>query len=519
MKEGLIMKNNSIALVGGQCVTMDGQNPRCEAILVEKGRIALTGGSEAVAKLAGQKGIPVVELDGRCAVPGLHDCHVHVMGTGMGESGVDLFDAGSIDGVLAALKRRAEEQPDGWIVGSRLDESRLSEKRPPTAAEIDAVIPDRGVYLVDRGLHYTQLNTQAYEAIGFNGNEPGVVKDGDGRPTGRVHGLANARAKNYYNDAMTDGQREQAIRHVAAEAVAKGVTTIHAMEGGALFCDADIPVFGKIHDTLPLDILVYWDTMDLDAIRKAGYPAMGTDILLDGSIGSRTAAFDEPYADDPTTCGLLYFDQEVVFDVVDRAIAMGMQTGFHSIGQRGIRQSLDALEAALKRHPRADHRYRVEHFGFPDESDIHRAKALGAIISTQPAFSYTRGGPGSVYNTRTGDDRERRAYNLRRWADEGLILCGGSDSSVTPIDPVLGIHAAVNPPYPENALTPAEALAMFTINGAYAAFEEGDKGSLTPGKLGDITVLSANPLTVDPAAIKDIAVEMTIVRGNVEYKK
>ena len=109
--------------------------------------------------------------------------------------------------------------------------------------------------------------------------------------------------------------------------------------------------------------------------------------------------------------------------------------------------------------------------------------------------------------------------DLRRWADEGLILCGGSDSSVTPIDPVLGIHAAVNPPYPENALTPAEALAMFTINGAYAAFEEGDKGSLTPGKLGDITVLSANPLTVDPAAIKDIAVEMTIVRGNVEYKK
>lgn len=417
------------------------------------------------------------------------------------------------------MAERAKTQKEGWLSGVRLDESRLEEKRSPTAAEIDAVIPDRMVFLADRGLHYTQLNSAAYKAIGFSGSEPGIVVDDKGCPTGRVHGEANAKAKAFYNDAVEDSQRAEAIRLVADRAVAKGVTTIHAMEGGALFSDADVPVFADIHDSLPLDIIVYWDTFDLEAIAKSGYPAMGTDILLDGSIGSRTAAFDAPYSDDPTTCGLLYYDDEFIFETVDKAISMGLQTGFHSIGQRGIRQSLDALEASLKKHPRKDHRYRIEHFGFPDEQDIVRAKKLGAIISTQPAFSYTRGGPGSVYNLRTGDEREQNAYNLRRWADEGLILCGGSDSSVTPIDPILGIHAAVNPPYPKNALTPIEALSMFTINGAFAAFEEKVKGSLSPGKYGDITVLSEDPLEVAPDTIKDIQVEMTIVRGTVVYQQ
>ncbi|MEG1431791.1 amidohydrolase [Eubacterium sp.] len=512
------MKKGSIALVGGKIITMEPHNPEASAILVEEGIITLLGDDQTITTQAAEKGIEQVDLAGRCAVPGLHDCHVHVMGTGIGATGVDLYDAGNIRGVLDLILQAAQDQPHGWIYGTRLDESRLEEKRAPTATEIDTVMPNRGVFLVDRGLHYTQLNTKAFQAIGFQ-DEDGILWDVSGRPTGRVHGEANGVAKTYYNDKMSDEQRIAAIQYVSNLAVSKGVTTIHAMEGGTLFSDADIPVFNQLQGELPLDILMYWDTSDLSIIEEAGYPRMGTDILLDGSIGSRTAAFDTPYADDPNTCGILYFKQEDVNHLVESAFSKGLQSGFHAIGPCGIRMALDALEYALEKNPVADHRYRIEHFGFPDDRDILRAKRLGAIISTQPSFSYLRGGPGSVYNLRTGDEREEQAYSLRRYTDAGLMLCGGSDSSVTPIDPILGIHAAVNPPYAQNALTPQEALAMFTTNAAYAAFEEDCKGSLKPGKLGDITILSDDPLSVLPQSIGDIQVEATIVRGTVVYHK
>ncbi|WKY44092.1 amidohydrolase [Eubacteriaceae bacterium ES2] len=512
MKKGL-------ALINGKGITMEKEHPLCEGILICDGVIKQVGTTSEIRKAAVNENASVIDLHGQTFVPGLHDCHVHMMSTGLSAIGINLFDCYSVAAVLEKLSAEKSNDPNEWIFGYGLDESRLSEKRPPTADELDSVFKKRPVYLLDRGLHYTQVNTAAMQIMQISGDKEGLSPNKANQLNGRLHGQANSHARKYFFDKLSTKQREDAIRHTARMASQLGITTIHAMEGGDLASDEDIPVFLNIIDDLPLHVVLHWCTSQVEKAVNKGLKIVGTDILLDGSIGSRTAAFDEPYADDENSAGLLYFSDEWVTDYILKAHQSGLQTGFHAIGQRGIRQLLNCLEAALKRYPITNHRFRIEHFGFPDAADIQRAKELGAVISTQPAFTYLRGGPGSVYEDRVGPARNRRAYPLRSLLAAGLIVSGGSDSNVTPINPMLGIHAAVNPPYPENAISPDQALRLFTIDGAYTAKEEKIRGSFLPGKAGDITVLSDCPLTVATDKIKDIEVEMAISNGNITYQK
>lgn len=508
-----------LALINGIGITMDEDHPVCQGIYLKNGFIEKIGTSEAIKKLAEFEQAAIIDLNGQTFLPGLHDCHVHMMSTGLAAIGINLYDCQSIVAVLEKLVADKSANEQEWIFGYGLDESRLLEKRPPTASELDQVFRDRPVYLVDRGLHYTQVNTIAMELMGFLENEEGLGRDQAGKRNGRLHSHANSHARKYFFDKLTWEQREAAIRHTAKMAVAMGVTTIHAMEGGDLSSDSDIPVFLEIIDSLPLHVVLHWCSTAVPEVVAKGLKIIGTDILLDGSIGSRTAAFKEPYADDPEALGELYYADEWITHYIETAHRAGLQTGFHAIGQRAITQVLNCLERALNKYPVDDHRFRIEHFGFPDDRDIKRAAALGAVISTQPAFTYLRGGPDSVYEERVGAERNHRAYPIREFIDAGIVVSGGSDSNVTPINPVLGIHAAVNPPYSQNAITPGEALRLFTIDGAFTAKEEHIRGSLSPGNAGDITVLEQNPLAVAPETIKDIGVVMTIYQGKIVYKK
>ena len=514
------MLSDTIALINGTVLTLEKQNPESDAVLVENGVITALGGSGDIRARCKQLGGKVIELGRKVAVPGLHDCHVHMMGTGLNALGIDMYDCASVQDVLDKVASAEREYAETrWIFGKRLDESRLKEKRPPTAGELDTVSPRHPVYIVDRGWHYTLVNTKAFELFGLSNDLPGVRKDASGKVNGRLHEEANAKAKMAFFERQDDAQREAAFRYTAQSAAIKGVTTLHAQEGGSLFSDTDVPILRNIIDTLPVRVVLYWATEDHGKILSAGLKHWGGDIVLDGSIGSRTAAFSQPYSDDASTSGTLYFDNPTVRRFIETALENHLQIAFHAIGGLAITQALDCLETALHSCPVKDHRTRIEHFGFPVLEEVERAARLGAVISTQPSFTYLRGGPGSVYSLRLGEERERSGYPLRRFLDAGIVVGGGSDSDVTPIDPVLGMHAAVNPPYPENAVTPAEALAMFTIEAAKTAFEENSKGSLKIGKLGDITVLSQNPLEVSSTNIRDIEVMMTIRGGNVIYSK
>ena len=506
----------TLALVNGKIITMEPVNPQSDAVLIEDGVIVAVGGSGEIARRCQRLGGEVVELGDKVVVPGLHDCHVHMMGTGLNALGIDMYDCASIQDVLDKVQEADRTYPETkWVFGKRLDESRLKEGRPPTAAELDAVSPKHPVYIIDRGWHYTLVNTRAFEMFGLTADTPGVRADSEGRPNGRLHDEANATAKMAFFERQDAAQREAAFRYTAGAAAKKGVTTLHAQEGGALFADSDIPILTGITDALPVRVVLYWATEDHEKVLAAGLRQWGGDILLDGSIGSRTAAFPDPYADDPSTSGYLLYEDEKVRGFILTALKNGLQVAFHAIGQLAVKQALDGLEAALRICPVQDHRIRIEHFGFPTRADVERAARLGAVISTQPSFTFLRGGPGTVYNQRLGDARERAGYPLRRFLDAGITVGGGSDSDVTPIDPLLGMHAAVNPPYPENAVTPREALAMFTIEATKTAFEEKVKGSIKPGKYGDVTVLSKDPTAVAPDEIREIKAVMTIKGGEI----
>lgn len=512
--------SNTIALVNGRILTMEPDNPESDAILVENGVVAALGGSREIEEHCRKLGGTVVELGQNAAVPGLHDCHVHMMGTGLNALGIDMFDCASVDDVLDKVAEADRMYPeDKWVFGKRLDESRLKEGRPPTAEELDAVSHRHLVYIIDRGWHYTLVNTHAFTLFGLSENTPGVRTGADGRITGRLHDEANAKAKMAFFERQDAASREAAFRYTAQAAAKKGVTTLHAQEGGALFADSDIPILMNMAEDLPVHVVLYWATEDHKPVMAAGLRQWGGDILLDGSIGSRTAAFPAPYSDDPSTSGYLNYSDEKVRGFIVTALQNGLQVAFHAIGQSAVTQALDSLEYALGVCPVNGHRTRIEHFGFPTFDDVERAARLGAVISTQPSFTYLRGGPGTVYNQRLGDARERAGYPLRHFLDAGIIVGGGSDSDVTPINPVLGMHAAVNQAYPENSVTQKEALAMFTIEGAKIAFEEDVKGSLKPGKLGDITVLSGDPTQAPSDRIKDIEVAMTIKGGEIVYRR
>ena len=275
----------SSAWINAEVITMTGPTDRATALVIEDGVITFVGDSKKAAELARQKDIAIRDLQGACVLPGLHDCHAHVMGTGMAMVGVDLYDCSCVEEVLQALKEEGKRHPDGWVCGVRLDESRLSEKRPPTLQELSEIFPDRGVYILDRGLHYTLVNQKAYDEIGLSGTEKGLCRGDDGKPNGRMHEEANKIVRGYFNDAMTDIQRENAIHSVEKMALSKGITTIHAMEGGEMFSDKDIDVFESLKGKTDVDFVIYWDTFDLDQVIARKYDRVGTDNLSDGSIG------------------------------------------------------------------------------------------------------------------------------------------------------------------------------------------------------------------------------------------
>jgi predicted amidohydrolase YtcJ len=265
-----------------------------------------------------------------------------------------------------------------------------------------------------------------------------------------------------------------------------------------------------------LRLVLYYQTMDVDMVVRLGLPRIGGCILLDGDVGPRTAALSEPYADDPACYGTLYYTQEEVNAFVLKAHKAGLQVAMHAVGDGAVEQALDAYGAALAAHPRDDHRHRIEHCEIIRDEQIERARRLGVALGIQPPFNHYW--PHTTYYSSLGEERAWKADPVRSLVRPGLLIAGGSDSTVTPLGPLIGVHAAVNHSNPAERVGVREALALYTINAARIGFEEQDKGSLEVGKLGDIVVLSEDPSEVEPGKIKDIPIEMTIVGGQVAFE-
>ncbi|WP_366922689.1 amidohydrolase [Metallumcola ferriviriculae] len=506
-----------VVLVDASVLTMNVRQPRAEAVGITGDRI------EAVGKNVDIKGgigpnTRVFALRGATVLPGFIDNHTHFLHTGLSLISVNLVDTEDISDVLRNVKEAASYHPVGTLIrGYGYDEQKFPQQKPPTKKELDAVAPNHLVWLNRVDYHSSVINTRLLQVLAIPPGTDGLEKDERGVPNGVLRAEADQVARSFIANHLDPGVRKHALEMASQFAVTKGITTVSALEGGDDFGVEEVKLLLADKQGVSLRIEVFYQTTDVDRVLELGLERIGGCILLDGSLGSRTAALSAPYSDDDDNNGILYFTQEELNQFVLAAHRAGLQIAAHAIGDRAIEQLLNAYELAQKLSPRSDPRHRVEHFELPTDRQIVRAKRLGLILSMQPTFEFYWGGLDNLYGQRLGEERINRSNPLREIFDAGVMVAGGSDASVTPMNPMYGIHSAINHPNPMQQTSLVEALRMFTINGAYALGVEKERGSIEVGKAADLVVLEENPLRIAPQRIKDIQVTMTFIAGMLVY--
>lgn len=453
-----------------------------------------------------------VDLGGRTVVPGFVDAHAHFFQTGVDALHIDLGGTSTVEALLDRLTHEASGGARSWVFAHSFEEDNLSDAPQLTRAALDRVFVDRPVWVNRIDYHSAVVNTVALKRLEIPAQTRGLLAGADGEPSGVLRSDAYFHAKTQVARFYTLATKDRAIRASVQQMLGKGITAVHALEGGRIFGDEGAHQVLRHMDSLPLDVTVFLQEKNVFFTKQLGFERLGGCILIDGSIGSYTAALDEDYADAKGVRGVLYEKPRELLDFVDKANRAGVQLAFHAIGPRAIELILSTYEKALDRTPRFDHRHRIEHFEMATDEQIRRAAALGIIASMQPAFEHFWGGPDGMYAARLGD-RWRCTNRLRSILDAGMVIAGGSDTNVTPADPLLGIHAAVNHPNPEQRVTVSQALRMMTLDAAYAAFNDNRHGSISRGKEASFAVLAADPNRVAPGAIRDIAVDETWSRG------
>jgi predicted amidohydrolase YtcJ len=505
-----------LILFNARIRTLEKSQPVVEAVVIRAGRIVFLGSSDE-ARSTGGKYTQAVDLKGLAVVPGFIDSHVHYWRSGLMDQMIDLREARSIAAIQAALRERATTIPEGeLLMGRGWSDTLLEENRYPSRHELDQVAPRHVVYLMHRNGHSCALNSRAIDWLRLDLETPGVeLEPGTANPAGPLREKIAFDAQSRLMTLLTPAVREKCLSVISRHAVEGGVTTVHCLEGGRIEGDPDVDDFLAHQDQLPVSTVLYYQITDLNRVQSLGLPRIGGCVLIDGSPAAHTGALYEPYSDKPETCGPEYFTQRDLNDWVLRCHSAGLQITVHATSERAIGQMLTAYEQAIHAVPRANHRHRIDHFYFPTEQQVWKAAQLGVCAGVQPYFAEAFH---SMYEQRLGHERAKRTHPYRWFLDAGVAAGGGSDSFVTPIRPIWGIHAAVNHFWPQQRVTPAEALKMFTYDSAYIGFEENEAGTLKIGKRGDVAVLTDDILEVAPDAIKNIRVHMTVSKGRITYE-
>jgi len=515
----------TLAILNGKVCTLDPKRPVAEAIAIRNGKIIAVGSNEEIRKYVGKK-TEVVDAKGRTVIPGLVDCHVHMTGFGQFLDTLDLRDIASIKEMQQRLKEYAEKNPeDSKILGGGWDQERFAEKRYPTRWDLDAAVDDKPVFLVRVCGHVGVVNSKALKLAGITEEtavEGGKVDldEASGEPSGI---LREGALELVWKTAPRPNVKDLELTCLKAckMAVEAGLTCVHWILGSA----REMRTVQKLYfeEKLPLRVYLGIPVEFLDALVTLGVATgFGSDmvkigfvkILADGSLGGRTAALKEPYADDPKTSGMMLYTQSELNRLVLKAHESGLQLAVHAIGDRAMESVLEAFEKALRKKPRKNHRHRIEHCSVVTPDMIKRMKRLGLIASVQPHFVVSD----FWVVDRVGKTRARWVYPFNSLMKEGLTVVAGSDCPVEPINPILGIWAAASrKSFTEETIGVEDALKAYAINAAYASFGEDKRGTIETGKFADLTILSDNLLKVPPNEIKNVKVEMTIVDGKIVY--
>ena len=542
-----------LVLLNGKLVTMNPERPEARALAARDGRIVAVGDDDEIRDLVGES-TRVIDLEGRLAIPGFIEGHGHFDGVGRARRVLDLRSADSWEEIVEiAAGAAAEVEPGEWIVGWGWHQEKWRSpvadgvEGYPTHAELSRVAPDNPVlFRHAAGSHAGIVNRRAMEEIGIDDDTPDpeggrIVRDPSGRPTGFLREAAYRLAIDTFEEALArrtpervEADAREEIELAEEECLRKGITTFQDAGSGFETIDR----FRAMAEAGELGIRLWVmieEEIELLEERIADYRMVSAGdghltvraikAEIDGALGSHTAWLLEPYSDRPESTGLNTTPTEQLERVAEIAMKNGFQLCVHAIGDRGNRETLDLFQRAFERHPgEHDLRWRVEHAQHLDPQEIPRFSELGVIASVQGVHS-TSDGP--WVPERLGAARSAEgAYVWRKLIDSGAVVINGTDAPVEDVSPIANFHASVTREmadgaafHPDQRMTRMEALRSYTLDAAYAAFEEEIKGSLVPGKLADVTVLSRDILTVPDDEIPGTEVLYTIVGGHVLYEK
>lgn len=527
-------------LIKGRIWTVDPARPWAEAVAVRDGRIAAVGTTAEIKRLAGRE-TETIDLKNALVLPGFIDSHVHFVNGGYSLMNIQLREAKTKAEFTARIAAKAKSLRQGeWILNGDWDHTQFDPVELPRKEWIDAVTPDHPVCVNRLDEHMILANSLALKLAGVTKATPvpaggEIVKD---PATGEPTGILKDAAMDLVYDKIPAPSLEQNTRAVEAAlkyAAEKGVTSVHDVSGEVGFgIYQDLLKNRKL--TTRITFYIPITSADLALGLKLKTPFGGDRLrfgglkgFADGSLGSATAFFFAPYADDPKTSGLLHgqmFPKGALEKRLLAADAGGLQVAVHAIGDRANAIILDMFEAVEARNGARDRRFRIEHAQHLRPADIARFAKLGVIASVQP---YHLIDDGRWAESKIGAERVRWTYPFKSFLDNGVTLACGSDWPVAPMDPILGIYAAVtrrtlddkNPEgwVPEQKISLEEAIKGFTINGAFAEFAESLKGSISAGKRADLVVLDRNLFEIKPAEIREAKVVLTLVDGEVVFRR
>ena len=532
----------TLVIINARVHTMDQAKPTSQAVAVFGNRILAVGSNTEMRRLTGPE-TEVIDAGGKLVLPGFNDAHVHFLGGGFQLSSVDLRDANSPAEFAERIRAFAAKLPAGrWITGGDWDHERWPEKNGkaplPTKDLIDRVTPNTPVFVSRLDGHMALANSVTLKLAGITKDTPDpdgglIVRDpSTGQPTGVLKDAAMSFVWKVIPESTFE-EKLVAARAATEHAAKLGVTSVQDMSAGT-----DVGVYQTLLAQGQLKTRIYaisplpaWERLARTGVRAH----FGSDMLrvgglkgfADGSLGSTTAFFYEPYSDAPENRGLAgdeMFPEGAMLERVRQADRAGLHVMIHAIGDRANDQILSLFAKVTSENGARDRRFRIEHAQHLRREDIPRFASEKVIASMQPYHAID---DGRWAEKRIGSQRAKTTYAFRSLLDKGVTLAFGTDWTVAPLDPLSSVYAAVtrrtldgkNPNgwIPEQKISVEEAVRAYTVGSAYAEFQEAAKGTITPGKLADIVMLSGDIFTIDPPEIENVKVVLTVMDGRIVY--
>jgi len=508
----LILKNANV-------LTVDQVRPTASLVAVKSDRIVLVGENSDLESTKGP-GSKIIDCQGRTVVPGFNDAHCHISSMVRKLLSIDLSPSSvrSIAEIKKILFMAAQNTPQGqWLLGTDYNDFYLDERRHPTRLDIDEIVPEHPVVLCHKSLHICVLNSYALGLAGISNDteEPAgttIERELDsGEPNGVLHEMLGY-IRNEVMPPLSESELNDGIALANQHYLSQGLTSLqYASVGNDLNRWQELKDYkgaGKLKSRVSMMSGIGY----LKQFQEAGLAFRSGNNQL--RLGGVKIILTE-------TSGRLYPPQDELNHLVLNAHRAGFQVAIHAIEMEAVEAAVNALEYVRKHYPKHGQRHRIEHCSECPPQLLERLKIIQAVVVTQPPFLHYSG---ERYLAMVATERQPWLYRIRSLLEGGLVVAGSSDSPVVPDNPLTGINAAVSrraengqPVVPEEAITAEQALEMYTVNAAYASFDEEEKGSITPGKLADMVVLSDDSTKVPTEEIKDIKVEMTVIGGEVVW--